>query len=320
MPEAQTPGAGLRQRRRAAGHSAVRRGGALAAWRRGRFDVIPVRRPRREPTNTVADARLRSRRLSSPSTGGTSRWATSSCDARSPASTGGARGGRSGPRARGRAWRGDPARAAGPRPRRRPALRPRAGSELLAEAGFPAGEGFPDLLTRRASVVADRRARRTARRDRRARALRDPPQVVRRLAGDARVVRRVARRLSRPGRVLPRPARAEHAVLPRRRDQRDPRAGARLARPRRSAAAVPRVRAALDRPARGDRADLVCPPARPAPPERARPQAQPDGRVPPRAGRDRPGGRSPDRQFRIANGSIEETRLPWMSAACTSRL
>ena len=55
-------------------------------------------------------------------------------------------------------------------------------------------------------------------------------------------------------------------------------AGARLARPRRAPAAVPRVRAHLDRPARGARADLVRAPARPAPAERARPEAQPDGR------------------------------------------
>ena len=45
--------------------------------------------------------------------------------------------------------------------------------ELLAEAGFPGGDGLSRAAHRRAPVVADRRARRAARRDRRPRALRD---------------------------------------------------------------------------------------------------------------------------------------------------
>ena len=82
-------------------------------------------------------------------------------------------------------------------------------------------------------------------------ALRDARQVLGRLARDARVVLGLARRLPRPGRLLPRPARAATAVLPRRGDGRGAGDGARLARPRRAAAPVPRVRAHLDRPARG---------------------------------------------------------------------
>ena len=131
-------------------------------------------------------------------------------------------------------------------------------------AGRPAG-----AARRCAAVVADRGARPAARRDRRAHALRDARQVVRRLAPDARVVHGLARRLSRPGRLLPRPARAGAAALPRRRDERRPRARPRVARPRRAAAPVPRVRAHLDRPARGDRPALVRPPAGPAAAARA---------------------------------------------------
>ena len=160
--------------------------------------------------------------------------------------------------------------------------------ELLAEAGFPGGDGFPELrIDARPWSPTDVLAEQLAR-DRRPRALRDQDEVVRRLGGDARVVHRLARRLPRSGRLLPRAARAQHAALPRRRDERDPRQGARLARPRRAPQALPPVRAHLDRGARRDRADLVLPPARPAAAERARPEAQSDGRVPPRAGRRRP--------------------------------
>ena len=57
-------------------------------------------------------------------------------------------------------------------------------------------------------------------------------------------------------------------------------------------------------------------------PERARPAAQPDGRLPPRAGRRRAVRdarvEATSVPLRIVNGSDETARLPWMSAASTS--
>ena len=161
---------------------------------------------------------------------------------------------------------------------------PERARELLAEAGFPEGEGLPELLVARGRGRRPRRSPSSSRRSACARASRRTPSGSasrrRRTRGS-----RLARRLSRPRRVLPRLARAEPAALPRRGDERDPRAGARLARPRRAAAPLPR----FERVWIGERAAIVpISYARQlvaAPAERAGPEAQPDGRLPPRAGR-----------------------------------
>ena len=122
-----------------------------------------------------------------------------------------------------------PAGHAGAQRRGRAALRPRARPRAARGGGLSGRRRPARAAHRRAAVVAHRRAWRAVRRDRRAHALRGAGQAPRRLARDARVVLRLARGLSGPGRLLPRPAQAGSAAALRRGVGRDPRAGARIA-------------------------------------------------------------------------------------------
>ena len=182
-----------------------------------------TRRSRGRATRSRS-ARRRSRRRSSASTSARSRWPTSACAARSRT------------RSTARRW-----------------WRSRPGVDLAAGRGGAIPPVMPGPQRRRRACPYDlERGARAARRGRLSRAARAcrssswtrgrgrPPaalaeqlaaigvrarfeiarQALRRRAGDARLVRGLARRLPRPRRLLPRAARAGPAALPRRRDGR----------------------------------------------------------------------------------------------------
>ena len=135
---------------------------------------------------------------------------------------------------------------------------PERARELLAEAGYPGGEGLPEIVIAAPPVVAARRrSADSSPRSASARAPRCPRSAWASLAGVHAWFTAWHADYPDPDGFYLGLLELGHAALPRRRDGRRARAGARLARPRRAAAPVPRVRARVDRPARGARAALV---------------------------------------------------------------
>ena len=147
---------------------------------------------------------------------------------------------------------------------------PESARALLAEAGFPGGEGLPELLvgarawsptTALAAQLAAIGVR--ARFEVRDKRLHVSDETHLWFAGwHADYPDPDGFYLGLLEQDLP--------LYARRGDRRRARAGPRVARPRRAAAPLPRVRAPLDRRARRDRADLLPAPDRAAPPEHAR--------------------------------------------------
>ena len=292
-PEREPPLAhGLGQRRRGAHRlPRPRRRAARASGSRAATTCSSCGTRRSPPPNTIAE---RSPTLSTTFLG---------FNVRTPADGGRARAPRTGPcdRQRGAGGRRRRVSISPPAPaaRSRPSCRGTATApglaydlerarELLAEAGYPGRRRPAGAARGRAPVVSDGGARRAARRRRRARALRDAGQAFRRLAG------RRTRGSPAGTRTIPDPDGFYLGLFE---------LGLPLYRDEETDAVLAQARASRDRDERlrlyreferiwiGQRAALV--PISYARqlvlrrPERARPEAEPDGRVPPRAGRGR---------------------------------